>query len=411
MRPLPEQHKDRVRASQPAVVLALVTMAACAPDARAPNRERPVTDGPAAGADGAASGTAGAGSLADSILTLQQPVAAPAESPCAAGDCADEPACAADSDCEAGVCDMADGECVECLTDAQCEGETPACLDRGCVGCTDSDLHCGAGTPLCETSATTCVECLTDADCGDPAASRCDAGTCRPCTDNAHCTNVVAHDSSTELRICDLSGGDGLCVECTGAEYSGCGTCDPSEHDCGQKDQFAGAPLVCDSLAKACSDQPEASSGLCGKCVSDAECPAGQLCVPHEFDDTTIGYFCFWQKNAGQGGAPSSCSSARPYVEALPGTDSIDSATAEVCALRASSCPAHQDFSSPDANCAPAGTPDDTLCGEPGVSDAYCRLFEANPDVYRCTVPCLSDDDCRPGSDCDIMADPPHCVL
>lgn len=312
--------------------------------------------------------------------------------------------CLSDTDCATGVCDLDDNECVECLADADCDGDTPACLGNACVGCTDSDRHCAGDTPLCDTSDNTCAQCLSDNDCGDPSASLCDAGTCAPCTHNLHCTGVVAGDGTTELGVCDPSGGDGECVQCTGFDYAGCGTCDPSQHECGDGDEFAGDPLVCDSLAKACSDQPEASSGLCGECVSDAECPTGQLCVLQEFDETSIGYFCFAVLEPGN-----SCDS-RPYFGGVADAESIDTTTVDVCTLAVSTCPAHQDFR--ELDCAPTGTPDDTLCGEPDVSDAYCRARPPpNDSSYRCTVPCGSDDDCRPGFDCNIQADPPHCDL
>ena len=372
-----------------------------------------VGDGDSSVASPADAGDGDAGAFGDGDSTGDGDTSSPC-APCPTQQVCDDTTgscveCLGDRDCDSGVCD--DNVCVECLSDVDCDSDSPACLRNICVGCTDSDEHCGGDAPLCETSTNTCAQCLSDGDCGDPSASLCDAGTCVPCTHNLHCAGVLTGDGATELGVCDTSGGDGVCVQCTGHDYAGCGTCDPVVHECGDDDEFTGDALVCDSLTKSCSDQPEASSGLCGECVSDAECPAGQLCVLQEFDSATIGYFCFWEKNAGQGGAPTSCPTARPYIETVLDADSIDGLTADVCALEVSTCPGHQDFRSPEVDCAPTGTPDDTLCGEPNVSDAYCRLFAPDPDVYRCTVPCLSDDDCRPGSDCDIMADPPHCEL
>ncbi|HMJ11902.1 MAG TPA: hypothetical protein VK524_10840 [Polyangiaceae bacterium] len=307
--------------------------------------------------------------------------------------------CLGKADCGAAtpVCDLKH-ECVGCLADKDCSGATPACdvAEQECVGCTNSALHCKGSKPLCDSAAQACVQCLSHDDCTDPTASRCNAGQCQPCIESAQCDHI------DDRGVCDESSGIGQCVQCTGKQYEACGV-DTAN---------TGRAFVCDSTSRTCSDQTAGSSGLCGQCVSDAECPSGQLCVLQQFNSTTIGYFCVWQRAAGVGGAPSSCTNARPYFKAVGDAESIDGTTADICTLAVSTCPAQNDFRSPAINCAPAGVPNDALCGFGGVADGYCRALPApEDDMYRCTVPCGSPDDCRIGFECDIVSNPPYCKL
>ncbi len=162
------------------------------------------------------------------------------------------------------------------------------------------------------------MECTEHGQCENPTPECREDRTCGACTGDEAC------EGRAEAPVCDLSGDAsfaGRCVRCTGKDY-----------DCGE-DSATDKPFVCDSLARECSEEVKGSSGLCGECVSDAECPAGQLCVLQELESATIGWFCMWQKQAGVGAAPTSCSNARPYVDAVPDAESIDGTTAEVCTL------------------------------------------------------------------------------
>lgn len=289
------------------------------------------------------------------------------------------------------ICNASTAECVQCLANADCFDPAPKCdpATHDCVECLFHS-HCGAGkcSPDHE-----CVDCLGDADCLDAAAARCNTvtNTCEPCESNVDCAHFEGYD------ICD----DGECVACTGTEYATCGEMD-------------GTPLVCDSLARSCSDKKERSVGLCQTCVSDAQCNLGQLCVLETFDGTETGYYCVWRKNGG-GGAPTACSLARPFVDTRAGATSIDGTTADVCGLALTTCAGYNDFRDPDVNCEP--TPDaanDTLCGYPALDDAHCRYFDddgAGDNFYRCTTPCGSDDDCKAGFACNTGVTPNVCTL
>ena len=47
------------------------------------------------------------------------------------------------------------------------------------------------------------------------------------------------------------------------------------------------------------------------------------------------------------------------------------------------------------------------ICGVMGIHDGVCRNLMATSN--RCTVFCLSDDDCRGGVTCDTGASPSVC--
>jgi hypothetical protein len=199
-------------------------------------------------------------------------------------------------------------------------------------------------------------------------------------------------DGSTAIAVCDVSSDatyGGSCVECTGTDYA-----------CGKAGD--NTPYVCDSLRRECSTQKAGNKDLCGGCVSDAECQTGKLCVLQTFNDPNdspdqgaieIGYFCVWRFDANPG-PDMNCFSKPPYVTRQSSTTSLDGTTADVCTLRTSTCPAQVDFSNKD--CAPGGTPQDNLCGDPDApTDGYC-LETSSPGIYRCTVPCGGDPDCKP---------------
>ncbi len=290
------------------------------------------------------------------------------------------------------------GECVQCRGHEDCPADMPACTDGECATCSDDEPCDGrSGSAHCDTDEDSsfrgqCVECTAHAQCENPTP---ECGQDRAC---GACTSDDACEGRAEAPVCDRSSVEsfgGRCVQCTGKNY-----------DCGE-DTVTSKPYVCDSLARDCSEEVEGSSGLCGECVSDAECPVGQLCVLQQFESATIGWFCMWQKQAGVGGAPTSCSNARPYVDAVPDAESIDGTTAEVCTLALSTCPAHQDFRATDCNA--ATTSGDEECGVDETDDGYCRLFESGPDVYRCTAGCGSDDDCPVGFACDTLVTPRVC--
>src|SRR5690606_39097717 len=125
-------------------------------------------------------------------------------------------------------------------------------------------------TPFCDPEANQCVQCLDHADCTDNAHPRCDAGVCKPCTDDSHCT-------SSDAPACDTK--TGRCVECLTEAH-----CD--DH-------------VCDPATKTCTDLPAHELHACESCQYDAQCQVGQVCVETRYDDPeerVVGTFCLWKR-------------------------------------------------------------------------------------------------------------------
>lgn len=400
-----------------------------------------VVDGGPAGVG--AAGGAGTGTTVDAGPCGACPSDRPA---CVAGMCV---ACGGDGDCQVSgkrhcdasthecvgcvrkadcggnktECDPTKHECVECLVQSDCKSVSrPTCEAGTCIACRNNDDCIGrAGKPLCDmatASATLgqCVQCITGSDCANPTP-QCSNHQCIGCTSDDACTDLSNPECNPTgscipctadaacigrpgTEVCDTAAGatQGKCVQCTGAKYAAC--------------KQGSTQYVCESLNRVCSATAvELSADVCSECVSDAQCQMGKLCVKQLFDDPTdspdrgaidIGYFCAWHKNAGVGGAPAQCSSVPPYVNVATGAMSMDGATADVCVLRVSTCPALTDFSNKD--CAPSGTADDNQCGSSAAPhDGYCVLKEVGPpkDVYQCTVPCGSAADCKPGFTCN----------
>jgi hypothetical protein len=280
-------------------------------------------------------------------------------------------------------------------TDAGCEktctGDTPVCdTNRSqCVGCM-ANADCKSATkPVCNLAVSSCVECLANTDCKALNASRCDAtsNTCVSCQSDADCSQIDGR------HVCSA----GMCVQCTGKKYEACG-------------QLDGKGLVCNSITQTCTkDKTSGASGLCQPCVSDAQCPAGQLCYQQMFTGKPVGYFCFWKQGDTGNGAPTDCtvSSNRPYSRIESDVSSIDGTVATLCTLRSTTCAAYNQFGNVD--CARSGPPNDDLCGFAPGADSKCGKY--GMITYRCTTVCLANDDCKPGVTCNTGVTPNVCTF
>lgn len=334
------------------------------------------------GGSGASGGSAGTGELCDGACTGSTPVCDETTDSCV--ECLDS---AEHCEVPTPACDPDNHECVECLETTDCDEGVCDAATHQCVECLENN-DCEAPTTLCNPEQQLCVECLGPSDCGDPQASFCDAGSCSPCQTNEDCAHLA------DTTVCDV--GTGECVECTGTDYASCGSNEDDE------------PLVCNSLTRTCSeDQVEHGSNTCEPCVSDANCPLGQMCVLQTFDGQDVGYFCHWLEGDTEYGAPAECfANGRPYVDQTVDAVSIDNQTADICGLRVSTCPARNDNS--DKDCAPEGIPDDSICGFDPPNDAKCAHVSGSS--YRCTMRCNGNDDC-PGTDCNTGPLEPVCEL
>ncbi len=137
---------------------------------------------------------------------------------------------------------------------------------------------------------------------------------------------------------------------------------------------------------------PAGVAGLCEPCATDAACVTGLTCV-------SVGGAprCHWLVDAAAPGPAGSClARGRPFSSQRTLT-SESGAEVTVCVAAASSCAAFLDYRS--VSCTDA-----TGCGT-GGADAACR--DADPsdgEDLRCTMACLTDDDCPTGADCDRAA-------
>ncbi len=268
----------------------------------------------------------------------------------------------------ATVCEPHTGRCVGCLTAADCAAPTPACdtLTFSCVPCM-ADSDCAAPTPACDTATHTCVPCIDDSACTDPAAPFCDSThVCGGCLNSVDCARFDG------TATCDRT--SGACVECTATDTAACdgGVCDASTHTC--------------------SVPTPGSAGLCQPCVSDAQCQAGQLCIPMTFgaSATSVGNFCLWRQDATGTYAPNGdCTAAPPYAKIIADATSVDGTTATVCGLQLTTCPALHDWR--NKRCSGPGT-GDAECGADGLDDGFCVV--AGSLTNLCTIPCAADDDC-----------------
>lgn len=256
------------------------------------------------------------------------------------------------------VCDEPTDTCVECLEEGDCAT---------------------GSKKKCDTTAKRCVECLASTECATAAAAKCDGGACVRCTSNDDCAHIAGK------TVCDTAAGE--CVQCTGKDYTSCG-------------MSMGTPLVCDTLKRTCTTEKEHLADLCKPCVSDSNCKLGQACMLEKFDNKDIGYFCFWRQGDTANGAPNDCfNDGHPYSQTLVNAISIDGAKSDMCGLASSTCTAVSQFKT--KNCKPDAAPDDTLCGFAPPKDAKCDQVGATAN-YRCTMTCLSTEDCPGVSTCNL---------
>jgi len=247
-----------------------------------------------------------------------------------------------------------------------CTGTMSHCLVSGtsetCVGCV-AEGDCTGGLH-CDMTSHACVECTTMAQCTDVGMSRCDttAHTCGACTVNGDCTHL------TGTTVCDTAAGS--CVQCSATDQTAC------------------TSGICLTGTGTCAPMGGATS-TCGACTHDADCHAGQLCIPMTHSSTVVGNFCAWRLDAAGLGAPGGdcLANARPYTRPTMVT-SVDGVSTMVCTLRSTTCEALSNFLSA---CTPATAPaSSTMCGS--HMDGFC-VHEGS--MTACTTECVTNEDCK----------------
>lgn len=150
--------------------------------------------------------------------------------------------------CDSGFCD-AEGDCVECLEQGDCDGEL--CVFGQCVPATcvdnalstgETDIDCGGqDCPPCGVGD----DCLIHSDCQSLVCSITDPGTCQAPT----CSDGVHNGNESDI---DCGGG---CTGCETGEMCG------SPGDCAS---FVCAGLIC--------SEPSCGDGVVNGTESDVDC-------------------------------------------------------------------------------------------------------------------------------------------
>jgi len=243
--------------------------------------------------------------------------------------CCYGPDCAG-CDCSGNTPQCLDGECVQCLKDADCPTGTGPC-DMNTHSCQGMG-SCQDPTPFLWQGA--CVECLNSTHCTSGA-----------CDVNTHsCTGDACSVCQDPYPACAEIAGQVTCVQCTPEDKSYCtaigGTdCDPNTYTCigGNPGNLGGSS--CSSAAD-CPPSPfdgapmECANGYCydksGACDGiTAMCPFGGDCVQGLGD--LLGGMGGGLPGGGGGTSPvapaagaCSCDPANSGSDCMPGTTCLD---------------------------------------------------------------------------------------
>lgn len=178
--------------------------------------------------------------------------------------------------CISGVCDLATGQCVECLRNEDClNPATPLCRTdiNQCVQCLSTD-DCSAG--FCNTTSNKCGECASHADCTDPDKPVCNAAAmkCEPCTQNSS-NELLCSEVNPDTPVCILSGPhQGRCGECMEPDDCASGVCVLNVcKDCDSSHPCADPNTFCENIGL--------NANLCVSCNDKVTCPAGLVCTPN----------------------------------------------------------------------------------------------------------------------------------
>jgi hypothetical protein len=243
--------------------------------------------------------------------------------------------------------------CVECLSESDCGASLPACADG------------------------TCVECDRDEQCEDKSASQCDVRThtCAPCNSLGQCQHLP------DTPACDTEHGE--CVECTRHEDTRC-----------IDNELYGTSRTCVTLPEhpdylTCSWNEKGAYSY-GECVSDSQCVETRRCVAETFKSSGAAeaematglYYCMPLEGMLPDGE--TCADHRPFHGFYEAT-SEGGVRGVYCRPRYTTWSGFEAFE--DHEC----TSDDD-CGVPGFDDGYC--VERTASTRACTYACGGNSDC-----------------
>jgi hypothetical protein len=210
------------------------------------------------------------------------------------------PICLGDNECSGATpaCNVSAGECVACMTDAQCPSGACDTSKHRCVAC-NKDADCkDSQAPVCDLVQHTCAPgCVSDANCTSPSAPHCDAPShqCVECTTSAQCTGAVGSSCDPITLRCgctfpwDCPGG-GVCA-------SGGTCCTPKKCPagaCGSMNDGCGNTIDCGTCARGTCSSDTNGNNTCSTAGSactpgPGACLGTERCLP---DRTTHAYVC-----------------------------------------------------------------------------------------------------------------------
>lgn len=308
---------------------------------------------------------------------------------CLGGDC---PAC---HECEAGACvptvcgDPADpcaqicnpftGECVDCITNAQCE-EGECCNDGACECCPGYVRVNGV--------------CVPQPNCDDvipcPACYQCVDGGCQPivCPDGYICYLGECHpqcndDSECPTGACTDIGGIGVCLGCTG-ECTG--ICPPGCACVGGFCEDDGPPNPCSNYLD-CPDGSGCYNGYCHPCeeLDGVICQLTSGCV--QDGDDCVYNPCSGPCNTNEQCSPN-CSCINNVCVPNP-CGNTECALAEDCTLGCGCA---------DETCVPCNS---VSCTTTIDCPLGCNCQDGTCQTSPCaSVTCVNSDDCGIGCTC-----------
>ena len=230
--------------------------------------EDPPVNGGSGGSAGTRGGTAGEAGEASGGTSRGGTAGTGIGDGGADGGCVDDGDCAFRFD-NRSVCSAPSGECVDCLTVADC-GSNEECVDNECRPITPCSTtpDCPLGL-VCNPSTERCVQCVGSGDCA--AGEVCAFNVCRTqCTADSHCSlfglvcdtgsrycvNCVGNADCPAARNCQ----GGMCVRdiCVG----GTATCESGGlATCNVAGSALGAPIPC--LTRQTCTEERAGAGQC----------------------------------------------------------------------------------------------------------------------------------------------------
>ena len=242
---------------------------------------------------------------------------------CSFGQCV---GCISNAQCGDEVCDAKSGTCGPCATSSQCTAPDQCSSAHRCVQCLSSSdcpagdaCVAGACQPACTNDAGcpgefcvagACAQCRSTADC--PSTEWCDSGQCKPqCTTDGDCTGGRTCDPTTRTCVLPCAG---TCATGQTCVVNVCRDACDASHPCG-----AGLKCSAGACVPQCAVDADCASvapftvcqaGACvpnGACAFDADCPTTQLCLTGTCSPRTgtfvagKGYTCTSACNCRQG--------------------------------------------------------------------------------------------------------------